>query len=85
MFNIRRHTTWERLFIAIQGLASGTENIQMRLYCAMVHLMPLHVDEFPEEVQADIKAIRERLWTKESLKMKLQDIPTKEAQEITKS
>ncbi len=80
----RRHTTWERLFIAIEGLASGTEDIQERLYAAIVHIQPLLLWEFPEEVQADIKAIRDRLWRRESLEIRCQDIPTEEAREIVK-
>ncbi len=78
----KRHTTWERLFIAVQGLASGTENIQRRLYYAMVHILPLHLWEFPEDVQEDVKAIRERLWKKESLELEFQDIPEDEAKKI---
>jgi len=78
----KRHTTWERLFIAVQGLASGTENIQKRLYYAMIHILPLQIKEFPEDVQEDVKEIRERLWKKESLDLEFQDIPEDEAREI---
>ena len=41
----KRHTTWERLFIAVQGLASGTENIQRRLYYATVSYTHLRAHE----------------------------------------
>jgi len=78
----KRHTTWERLFIAVQGLASGTENIQRRLYYAVGHIAPLQLWEFPEDVQEDVKAIREKLWTKESLEKEFQNIPEDEAEKI---
>ena len=81
-YTAKRHTTWQRLFIAVQGLASGTENIQRRLYYAVSHIAPLQLREFPEDVQEDVKAIRDRLWKKESLEMEFQDIPEDEAEKI---
>ena len=81
-YTAKRHTAWERLFIAVQGLASGTENIQRRLYYAVSHIAPLQLREFPEDVQEDVKAIRDRLWKKESLEMEFQDIPEDEAEKI---
>jgi hypothetical protein len=51
-------TTWERLLTAVDMLATGSETLQVRLYCALIHLLPLHVDEFPEELQADAKSLR---------------------------
>ena len=51
------HNTWERLFIAVEGMASGEESIQKRLYWAVSHLLPLQVKEFPEKLQSDFKTI----------------------------
>ena len=51
------HTTWERLFMAVENMASGNESIQKRLCGAVLHLCPLHVKDFPEKLQPDFKAI----------------------------
>jgi hypothetical protein len=53
-----RDTTWERLFMAVYMLATGSETLQVRLYCALIHILPLHVDEFPEELQTNAKLLR---------------------------
>ena len=51
-------TTWERLFTAVCMLATGSDELQKRLYCALIHLLPLHVEEFPKELQAEAKELR---------------------------
>lgn len=63
-----KHTTWERLFSAVKGLAASDRSIKDRLDGAILILSALKTEEFPEELQKDIEDMRKQLkQTKETL------------------
>lgn len=61
------HTTWARLYNAIDCLASGNGSIQERVRDACIYaLAPLRANEFPEELQKEFEMVEKEL-TKEQL------------------
>ena len=51
-------TAWERLFVAVNYLATASGNIQYRLDCAYVRcLVPLMRADLPEDIRAELDQI----------------------------
>jgi hypothetical protein len=61
------HTTWERLYKAVDSLAAGTDSIQERLKSAFLDISPLQVKEFPEELQDAVQTLQVQINKVESL------------------
>ncbi len=57
----KSHTTWARLYSAVNDLATRRGSLQNRLYYALVTLSHLKVEVFPEELQADFEFLQREL------------------------
>ena len=57
----KSHTTWARLYSAVNDLATGRGSLQNRLYYAFVTLSHLKTEAFPEELQADFESVKQAL------------------------
>jgi hypothetical protein len=55
------HTTWERLWKAVESLATGEGRIKERLGGALMELAPLMEREFPSELQNSFSKVFERV------------------------
>lgn len=51
------HPVWNRLFLALQALATKNESLQIRLEDAYHNLRVLHIREFPKELQSEFETI----------------------------
>jgi hypothetical protein len=63
-----RHGTHERLWLAVEALASGHGSLQSRLGDAGQTLVPLRLADFPDELQSSFQELMERLSNKSALK-----------------
>lgn len=59
-----RHTTHERLFLAVQSLASSNAPLQLRLNDAGMSLLPLLDTDFPEDLRTHFRKIMDDLTSK---------------------
>jgi len=57
----KSHTTWARLYSAVNDLATGRGSVQNRLYYAFVTLSHLKTEVFPEELRADFESVKQVL------------------------
>ena len=57
----RSHTTWARLYSAVNDLATRRGSLQNRLYYALVTLSHLKAEVFPEELRADFEFLQQEL------------------------
>ena len=57
----KSHTTWARLYSAVNDLATRRGNLQNRLYYALVTLSHLKAETFPEELRADFEFLQQEL------------------------
>jgi hypothetical protein len=51
------HTTWQRLKGAVLSLASGNENLLIRLEHSWLDLHPLKIEDFPADLQKEFEEI----------------------------
>jgi hypothetical protein len=77
-----RHTTWERLYTATLGLATGSSDIQERIYYAVNIISPLQTWEFPEEFQDDIEYVRSEMSKFNSLQSLRNGLSEEKASEL---
>ncbi len=76
--------TWERLYISVGMLASGQESIQVRLFWALMHLAPLQVRDFPEELQEAFKEIRDEMARVGSIEASTRAMNDEQASKVAK-
>ena len=57
----KANNVFPRLHLAVQSLCVGKEDVRRRLVDAGITLLPLRVEDFPLQTQADIREIHKRL------------------------
>lgn len=86
------HTTYERLYKAVDSLSTGTSSLQKRLEYAAISLVPLIAREFPDDLQSEFDSIMEALSNKPekvegegTIAATTRQMPDEKAQEIAES
>jgi len=79
------HTTWARLYDAIDCLASGKGSIQERVRDAYIYpLAPLRANEFPEELQKEFEMVEKELTKEGSVAATTKVMSEEKASEIAR-
>lgn len=61
------HNTYERLRLAVESLATGSDNIQNRLYYAFLSIYVFREADFPVKLRADFREIYEDMTKVEAV------------------